>query len=89
MSATVLPAAAAKVIHYSVDDEPQTTHDHVLTPVQIMETAKPHPIDPATHYLVQIEGHHQVSYKEKPNEQIHMHEHAKFVTVSTGPTPVS
>jgi hypothetical protein len=89
MSTSVMPAAAAKVIHYTLDDEPQTTTQHILTPVEIMENAKPHPIDPAAHYLVQIEGHHQVSYKDKPNEPIHMHEHANFITVSTGPTPVS
>ena len=46
-------------------------------------------IDPATHYLVQIVGHTQKSYKDTPNEPIHMHEHMKFVSVFTGCTPVS
>ncbi len=72
--------------HYTVDDEPQTTTEHVLTPTQILEKAG---IDPATHYLVQIEGQHRVSYEGKPNEPIHMHDHMKFISVSTGPTPVS
>ena len=77
------------VIHFTLDDEPQETTEMVLTPRQIMENAKPAPIDPSTHYLVQIEGQHQVSYKDKPDEPIHMHEKMRFVSVSTGPTPVS
>jgi hypothetical protein len=77
------------VIHYTLDDEPQTTIEQVLTPKQIMLSAKPHPIDPATHYLIQIEGQHQISYEGKPDEPIHMHENMKFVSESTGPTPVS
>lgn len=71
---------------YFVDDEQQTTTEHVLTPVQILQAAG---IDPGTHYLVQLQGQHQVSYKDKPDEQIHMHEHMKFISISTGPTPVS
>jgi hypothetical protein len=91
MSVDVLPVPtpAQKVIHYTLDDEPQVTNQRVMTPVQIMETAKPVPVDPETHYLVQLEGDHKISYKGKPNEPIEMHEHAKFITVSTGPTPVS
>ncbi len=72
--------------HYTVDDEPQTTSEHVLTPTQILRNAG---IDPNTHYLVQIIGNHQESYKDEPDIEIHMHEHMKFVSVSTGPTPVS
>ena len=71
---------------YTVDDEPQSTTEHILTAVQILEKAT---IDPATHYLVQIEGNHRISYQDKPNEKIHMHEHMKFISISTGPTPVS
>jgi hypothetical protein len=91
MSVDVLPVhtPAHKLIHYSLDDEPQVTTNRIMTPVKIMESAKPVPIDPATHYLVQLEGDHKVSYKGKPDEPIEMHEHAKFITVSTGPTPVS
>ena len=90
METQVLPAAAGvHVIHYTLDDEPQTTTLKVMTPVQIMTSAKPNPIDPDTHYLVQLEGQHQESFKDKPNAEIHMHEHAKFIAVSTGPKPVS
>ncbi len=73
-------------ITYTVDGETQTTTEHELTPVQILQNAG---IDPATHYLVQIEGQHKISYKDEPNKKIHMHEHMKFISVSTGPTPVS
>ncbi len=71
---------------YTVDDETQTTTEHELTPVQIMQTAG---IDPASHYLVQIEGNHRKSYQDNPNEPIHMHQHMRFVSISTEPTPVS
>lgn len=71
---------------YTVDDESQSTTLHELTPVQILGNAG---IDAASHYLVQIEGNHRVSYQDRPNDPIHMHEHMKFISISTGPTPVS
>jgi hypothetical protein len=77
-------------IEYFVDDEPQRTTEKVLTPTQILTKAG---IDPASHYLVQIkihDGHkEQISYKDKPNEEILMHECMKFVSNSKVPTPVS
>ena len=72
--------------HYTVDDEPQQTTEHELTPTLILTNAQ---LAPATHYLVQIEGKNQKSYKDEPNTPIHMHEHMVFVSVFTGPTPVS
>lgn len=74
------------VFHYTVDGEPQETSDHELTPTQILTNAG---IDTANHYLVEIDGAHRVSFQGKPNEEIHMHENQKFISVSTGPTPVS
>jgi len=75
------------VIEYTVDDECQSTTKRILTPTEILGNAK---VDPSTHYLVQIiGGKERVSYKDKPNEPIHMHEHMKFVSVRVGPTPVS
>jgi hypothetical protein len=71
---------------YTVDDEPQSTTSHTLTATQILVNAA---IDPAVHYLVQIEGNKRISYQTDPAQEIHMHEHMKFVSVSTGPTPVS
>lgn len=72
--------------NYTVDDEPQSTTELVLTPSQILEKAG---IDPTSHYLVEIKGNHRESYENKPDAEIHMHQHMKFVSVSTRPTPVS
>ncbi len=71
---------------YTLDDEPQSTDEHTLTARQILQKAG---IDPQTHYLVQIEGQHQVSFKDNPDDPIHMHQHMKLVSVFNGPTPVS
>jgi len=73
-------------IEFKVDSEDVTTTEQTLTPVQIMGLAS---IDAGSHYLVQIEGQHQVSYQGKPEEKIHMHPQMVFITVSTGPTTVS
>jgi hypothetical protein len=71
---------------YTVDDEPQTTSEHHLTAHQILLNAG---LDPATYYLVEIEGQHRKSFKDNPDEQIPMHQHMKFVSVFNGPTTVS
>lgn len=73
-------------INYTVDDESQATQSKVLTPRQILNDAG---IDAASHYLVQLQGQHQISYKDTPDVEIKMHEHIKFISISTGPTPVS
>lgn len=71
---------------YTIDGEPQTTSEHTLTAFQILQNAG---IDTATHYLVEIQGQHQDSYKDKPDEPIHIHQHMKFISVFNGPTTVS
>lgn len=73
-------------IHYSVNDEPQTTTSTELPPVQIMSNAG---IDPNNNYLVQIEGNHRTSYKDDPNTPIHMHNEMNFITNFMGPKQVS
>lgn len=73
-------------ITFLVDGEPVSTHEHVLTPVEILGLAH---VDPATHYLVRVEGRHQTSYMDDPNTKIEVHEDEVFVTVRSGPTPVS
>jgi hypothetical protein len=40
--------------------------------------------DPVTHYLVQIEGTHKESYRDKGNEPIQMHDGMKFQTIFIG-----
>jgi hypothetical protein len=74
------------VFNYTVDGETQTTTEHVMTPINIMSKAG---VDPNTHYLVQMIGTNKKSYKDNPNEEIHMHNHMTFFTNDIGPTPVS
>ena len=75
------------IIHFTIDGELYETHERELTPDQIL-TQFAH-VDPVTHYLVQIHGNHQESYKGKGCEPIKLHEGMQFQVVSTGPTPVS
>lgn len=71
---------------YTVDDEPHDTNEHTLTARQILQEAGK---DPANYYLKQIEGQHQISYQDKLDEPIHMHQHMKFITIYNGSTGVS
>jgi hypothetical protein len=74
------------VFHYTVDDEPYSTGEHILTPRQILTEAGR---DIDTYYLVQIKGHEQESYKDNTDQEIHMHNNMKFISIFTGETPVS
>lgn len=76
----------AHTISYTVNDEPQSTTEKELTPIQIMTNAG---VDSATNYLIELQGAHQESYKDKPNQLIKMHNNLKFITNFTGPTGVS
>lgn len=71
---------------YTVDDETFTTSEKELTPRQILTEAR---FDPTKVYLILTEGDHDVSYRDKPDEVIHMHEKMIFITAKLGPTPVS
>lgn len=73
-------------ITFTVDGEPVTSAGEFLTPNEILRLAG---IDPATNYLVRVDGRHQESYQRRGDEQIRVHEHEVFVSVSTGPTPTS
>lgn len=73
-------------IHYTVDDEPQSTTQKELTPVQIMKNAG---INPDKNYLVEIDGPTKKSFKDTPTVPIQMREGMKFVTHFIGPMPVS
>ena len=74
-------------IHFSVDGEEFETTKKELTPNQIIKDFGQK--DPATHYLVEIKGTHKISFKDKGNEEIKLHDCMAFQIVSTGPTPVS
>ena len=79
------PVGSEKLIVYFVDGEKQETREHVLTVAQILEKAG---LDPKTHYLVELHGEHQTKNLD-PNEKLHLHEHEKFISVFSGPTPLS
>jgi hypothetical protein len=72
---------------YTVDDEPFSTTEHILTPRFILtENAKK---DVTLFYLVLRTGNATHSYKDTLDEPIHMHEKMTFYTNAIGPTPVS
>jgi hypothetical protein len=74
-------------IHFKLDGEDFETCKRELTPDQIVsEFGKK---DPATHYLVKIEGTHKVSYRGKGDEEIKLHDCDSFQIISIGPMPVS
>lgn len=74
-------------IDFTVDGEEYDTDERERTPNQIIrEYGKK---DPATCYLVKIQGVEKESYQGKGDEKIKIHEHEAFQIVSTGPTPVS
>ena len=77
----------AHEIHFKVDGESFETTKRELTPNEIIKDFAHK--DPATHYLVQIEGHHRESFQGKGDVPIKMHDGMKFQVISTGPTPVS
>jgi hypothetical protein len=71
---------------FKVDGENYTTSEHTLTPNQLLQIAG---LDVPTHYLVEIKNKKQESLKDRMNEPIQMHQHMDFLSVYTGPTPVS
>jgi hypothetical protein len=74
-------------IHYTIDDEPESTLKTVLTPTEIMKDAG---IDPKTNYLEQlVHGHPPISYKDKPDEPIEIKNGMRFISKPIGPMPVS
>ncbi len=74
-------------IHFSVDGESYETKDREMTPDEIIREYGGK--DPTSNYLVQIEGGHKISYKDKGSESIKLHNGMQFQIISTGPTPVS
>ena len=74
------------VIDYTVSGEPQKTEACELPAQIILKNAG---YDPETHYLTLMQGNSPVSYRDKANDSIHMHEHMKFLAISCEPTPVS
>lgn len=74
-------------IRIFVDGEEITTTERELTANEIIRNLGKK--DPATNYLVEIEGNRKISFQGKGNEEIKLHDNQHFQIVSTGPTPVS
>lgn len=75
-----------KTVTITLDTEPLAGVPQHTTPNAILRLAD---IDPATHYLMRVDGRHQESFEGKGDEPITVHEHETFVSLSTGPTPTS
>ena len=67
------------LIHYTVDGETQSTTDETLTPREILEDAG---IDPTTHFLARVEDGRWRSFRDNPDEPIHMDEHMTFISMN-------
>lgn len=80
-------AAHHHEIHFTVDGEPEETENRQMAPDEIIREYGGK--DPTLNYLVQIQGHHTISYRDKGGEPIKLHNGMKFQIISLGPTPVS
>ncbi|MER6442187.1 hypothetical protein ABT275_38520 [Streptomyces sp. NPDC001185] len=78
--------AHTHTVTLEVDNEPLPGVPQHTTPNEILRLDG---IDPATHYLEQVQGRHHISYKGKGDEPITVHQGEKFVSLFTGPTPTS
>ncbi|WP_329245508.1 hypothetical protein OIE43_21045 [Streptomyces pseudovenezuelae] len=75
-----------KTVTVTVDGELVAGVPRRTTPNEILRLAG---IDPATHYLVRINGRHQEPFNGEGDKEIAVHERETFVSVSTGPTQTS
>jgi hypothetical protein len=75
-------------IHFVVDGEAEETEKREMTPDEIIRQYGRK--DPATNYLIQIEGgHEKISYRDHGSEAIKLHNGMQFQIISLEPTPVS
>ncbi len=72
-------------VHFTEDGEPLEIETDSLTMSEILALVGK---QPDQWYLVEKEGREQKVFRD-PEEQIAIREGAKFITVFTGPTPVS
>ncbi len=77
---------ARPAIEFTVDGETYSSEERELTAGNILRLAGK---DLATHYLVEIRGQRERQEYGDPDQTVKVHPGSKFVTVFTGPTPVS
>jgi hypothetical protein len=70
-----------QVFQYTVNDKPQSTTQHTLTPAELLSNAG---VDPAKNYLVQIIGGALQSHRHTPHKPIQICQHMKFASVFAG-----
>jgi hypothetical protein len=76
-----------KTFEITIDGKAYKVSEKELTATQILALAGK---TSAEYYLVEIRGKKErVSYKDKPGAVVKLHPGSKFITVSTGDTPVS
>jgi hypothetical protein len=76
-----------KEIEFTIDGKPYETESKELTAQGILGLVDK---EPSGYYLVEIRGKKErFSYKDSPETIVKLHQGSKFITVSTGETPVS
>jgi len=77
----------SKMFEITIDGKPYEVSEKELTAAQILGLASK---SASEYYLVELRGKKErISYKGKPDEEVKLHPGSKFITVSTGETPVS
>lgn len=75
-----------KLFTIFIDGESFEAPDETMTANEILSLGG---LSADEHYLVEIKGKHQDSFEGRGDEEIHLHEGSKFISVFTGPTPVA
>jgi hypothetical protein len=75
-----------KHVQVKIDGEDALLPSREITPNEILSLLG---LDPASHYLVEVQGRHQNSYQGAGDEIIRVHNNQVFISLSTGPTPTS
>ena len=86
MASEATAARHPHTIEFQIDGETYTTRERDLSVGEILRLAGR---DPASYYLVEIKGQREREPHKDPAEKIKLHPHSKFITVSSGETPVS
>ncbi len=77
----------AKTIEITIDGKAYEVPKEEETAGQILGLAGR---TPAEYYLVELKGKKErISYKDRPDAVVKLHAGTRFITVSTGETPVS
>lgn len=77
-----------KTYEFTIDGDAYETDEREVTPRELLERFAH--LDVATHYLILLKGREQIPLRDALDEAIKLTGKVlKFISVSTGPTPVS